>query len=101
MKITVPQPCEEAMPTNRDRAAHDDAASAIERSKQIAADIARLADEIAGTEQDVARTRRKLAETVPERAAEHLAAAAEAEQFAARERSEHRRILAPDDDADA
>jgi hypothetical protein len=90
MEITVPQPCEEAMPTNRDRAAHHDAASAIERS-----------DEIAGTEEDVARTRRKLAETVPERAAEHLAAAAEAEQFAARERSEHRRILAPDDDADA
>jgi ABC-type nitrate/sulfonate/bicarbonate transport system substrate-binding protein len=90
------------MPTNRDRAAHDDAASAIERSKQIAGDIARLANDIAGTEQDVARTRRNLAEADPERAAEHLAAAAEAEQFAARERSEYRRTLArDDDDADA
>ena len=88
------------MPTNPDRA-HDDAASAIERSKQIADDIARLADDIADTEQDVARTRRGLAEAHPERAAEHLAAAAEAEQFAARERAEYRRILAPDGDADA
>jgi ABC-type nitrate/sulfonate/bicarbonate transport system substrate-binding protein len=89
------------MPTNHDRAAHDDAASTIERSKQLVGDIARIADEIAGTEQDVARTRRNLAEADPERAAEHLAAAADAEQFAARERSEYRRTLAPDGDADA
>jgi hypothetical protein len=88
------------MPTNRDRTAHD-AASAIARSKQIADDIARLAHDIAGTEEDIARTRRHLAEADPQRAADHLAAAAEAEQFAARERSEYRRTLAPGDDADA
>ena len=61
------------------------------RAERLRQDVARIAGDIAQTEQEVAATRRQLADRDPSRADEHLAAAAEAEDFAAHERAEQRR----------
>jgi hypothetical protein len=67
-----------------------DAATPAEVSSRLRRDVARLAGEIAVTEDHVAATRRQLAESDAARAAEHIAAAEEAERFAAHEREQQR-----------
>ena len=67
----------------------------IKRAEQLRQEVARLAGEIAETEDKVASVRRRLATDDEARAAEHLRAAEEAERFAAYEREEQRRWQQP------
>jgi hypothetical protein len=67
----------------------------IERAAGLQRDVARLAGEIADTEDQVASVRRRLADDNEDRAAEHLQAAHEAEVFAAHEREEQSRWQQP------
>jgi hypothetical protein len=71
--------------------ARHDAAAQTERAARLQQEVARLAGAIAVTEDQVAATRRHLAERDVDRADAHLHAAVEAERFAAHEREEHRR----------
>ena len=64
---------------------------AARRAERLQQDVARIAGDIARTEDQVAATRRRLADRDPARADEHLAAVADAEEFAAHERAEQRR----------
>jgi hypothetical protein len=68
---------------------------ALERSAELRQHTADLAGAIAETEQQVAATRRKLAQANPSRSDEHLAAAAEADSVATHERAERRRLSKP------
>jgi phage host-nuclease inhibitor protein Gam len=67
----------------------------IERAAGLQREVARLAGEIADTEDQVAAVRRRLAVDDEARAAEHLKAAEEAERFAAHEREEQSRWQQP------
>ncbi|RZU49656.1 hypothetical protein EV385_1409 [Krasilnikovia cinnamomea] len=73
--------------------AEDDsrAADQIGRAAGLRDAVARLAGDLAETEEQVAAVRRQMAADHPERAEAHLAAAVEAEEFAARERCEQAR----------
>jgi uncharacterized protein YlxW (UPF0749 family) len=67
----------------------------IKRAVQLREEVARLAGEIAETEDRVASVRRRLATDDEARAAEHLRAAEDAERFAVHEREQQRRWQQP------
>jgi len=77
------------MPTDRSRA--PDLEHLAQRADELRHTVSDLAAKIADTEDQVAATRQMLAADQPERADEHLAAAARADRFAAHERAEERR----------
>jgi hypothetical protein len=72
-------------------ATRDEVAAQAELTLRLRQEIARLAGEIADTEERVASTRRQLAASDPARTAEHIAAAERAERFAAYEREQAHR----------
>ena len=63
--------------------------------ESLRAEAARLAGAVAETEDKVAAVRRTLARDHPDDAERHLAAADEAEQFAAQERAKQREYEKP------
>jgi hypothetical protein len=67
------------------------AATQISRAARLRDEMATLAGQVAETEEQVAAVRRQMAVDHPDRADAHLAAAADAEEFADRERREHAR----------
>jgi len=77
------------------------AAAQIDRAARLRDEVARLAGDIAETEEQVATVRRQMAVDRPDRTEAHLAAAADAEQFAAHERRQQarRRSEGPPGDA--
>ena len=70
------------------RADRSPAAAQIDRAARLRQEMARLAGELAETEDRIAAVRREMASHDPNRAAEHLAVAEEAERWAAHERRE-------------